>query len=114
MSDSLSFAQETRSVRSVRSSTWPAYAAMAGALVAAMAVLPAWSSFAVAVVGYVVGALLVPVFTVLYRFRRRTAKQDPFYVPQIRLEHAVVVALVIGILSGAVDAWLVAAELAKR
>src|SRR4051794_13412491 len=66
--------------------TWPAVAA-AAAMVAALAlVLPGVSALTLAVTGYALGALLVPAFTVVSRFRRRAAAQNPFFIPNRLVE----------------------------
>jgi hypothetical protein len=67
-----------------------------------------------AVGGYVLGALVVPAFTVVYRFGRRAAAKDPFFIPAPRLERFVLMMLAVGILAGVVNAWFVATELAKQ
>lgn len=93
---------------------WPAVIAAMGAL-AAVALIPSGGhSLRFAVTGYALGALLVPIFTVLYRFARQKAATHPFYVPRITLERLVLASLLLGITGGLIHAWLVATELAKR
>ena len=94
--------------------TWPVVALGVVAVLAVLAIWPGMTSLSVAVAGYVLGALVAPSVTVLYRFARRSAKKSLFFIPNPRLEHLVLVLLATAVLAGIVNAWFVATELAKQ
>lgn len=102
------------SVRPVKAPTWPIWMAVATAVASVLLLLPASSSSALAIAGYCAGAVLTPAFTVIFRFGKQSATQNPFYIPQRSAERLLQVALVVGILAGVGHAWLVATELAKQ
>lgn len=93
---------------------WPVIAAAASATLAVLAVMPGAHDLAVGAAGYLLGALVTPAFTVIYRFGRRRAAQNPFFIPQPMLERIVLAILATGIFAGVVNAWFVATELAKQ
>lgn len=98
----------------VRTPRWPLVAGVVCAVLAASAALAADDSLLIAVAGYVGGALLLPALTALHRFRRRSASKDPYFLPDPFLERVMVAALCLGVVAGAVNAWFVATEVAKR
>lgn len=100
--------------RLVKAPLWPALAAASAALAALGSIRPGMSSLWYAGAGYLLGALLVPAFTVIFRFGRRTAAQDPFFIPNLRIERFILLVLIVGIVAGIANAWFVATELAKQ
>jgi hypothetical protein len=76
--------------------------------------MPGAHSLSIAAAGYLLGALVTPAFTVIYRFGRRKAAQNPFFIPKPALERAVLAILALGIAAGVMNAWFVATELAKQ
>jgi hypothetical protein len=99
---------------SVTAPKWPVLALGAVTILAVLAIWPGSTSLWVAVAGYVLGALVAPSVTVIYRFSRRSAAKSPFFIPNRQLERLVLILLVLAILAGVVNAWFVATELAKR
>jgi len=81
---------------------------------AILAVMPGAHNLSIAAAGYLLGALVTPAFTVVYRFGRRKAAQNPFFIPKPTLERVVLAVLALGIAAGVVNAWFVATELAKQ
>ena len=100
--------------KSVKAPLWPAVAAASAALAALGAIGPGTTSLWYAAGGYLLGALFTPAFTVSFRFGRRAAAQDPFFIPNLRIERLVLLVLVVGIGAGIANAWFVATELAKQ
>jgi hypothetical protein len=103
-----------RSGASVAAPKWPVVALAAVALMAVLAIWPGSTSLWVAVGGYVLGALVAPAVTVIYRFARRSAAKSPFFIPNRQLERLVLILLVLAVLAGIINAWFVATELAKQ
>ena len=101
-------------VAAARAPRWPVAAAVALALAAAGALFVAPGSLGIAVPGYVVGALAVPCLTVLHRFFRQSAAKSPYYLPDLKLERLMLLALGLGLVAGVAHAWFVATELAKQ
>ena len=110
------FASLTRSSSSVSVSApkWPVLALGAAVLLAVLAIWPGRTSLSFAVGGYILGALVAPAVTVLYRFARRSAAKSPFFIPNRQVERLVLILLVVGVLAGVTNAWFVATELAKQ
>jgi hypothetical protein len=104
----------TNTITPVLAPRWPILAAGLSSALAILAVMPGAHSLTIAAVGYLLGALATPAFTVLYRFGRRKAAQNPFFIPQPTLERVVLAILALGIAAGVVNAWFVATELAKQ
>lgn len=71
------------------------------------------TAFRLAVAGYLLGALLVPLGVALHRYHREEAKRSPYFDPRARYDKAVAVAMVLGILAAAWHAFVVATELAR-
>ena len=84
------------------------------AVLAVLAIWPGSTSLWVAVGGYVLGALVAPAVTVIYRFARRSAAKSPFFIPNRQMERLVLILLVLAVLAGIINAWFVATELAKQ
>ena len=114
MSLDFSTLSPSQAVEPVRAPAWPAAAAGLCALASLALVVPGSGSLPLAVVGYVLGALVVPAFTVIYRFGRRSAAQSPFFLPKLAVDRAVLLILVLGIVGGMANAWFIATELAKQ
>ncbi len=100
---------------SVHAPLWPVYGACAAAVLSAVALvwaaqLQVWWG----VLGYLLGGLVTPLFTVAYRMLRRRARKDPYYLPRPTWERVLLAATVTGIALGVGHAWFVATELAKR
>lgn len=100
--------------RHVSAPVWPAVGAGVATLAALGSINPGMSSLKYAAAGYLLGALVVPAFTVMFRFGRRSAAQNPFFIPSLRTERLMLLALVVGIGAGIANAWFVATELAKQ
>lgn len=114
MSTDFSSFSTARSEPPVTAPSWPAYAAAATAVLAFVMLVRATHSLSFAITGYVLGALVAPALTVVYRFLRRSAATSPFFIPRLSVERLVVAVLAVGILAGVVNAWFVATELAKQ
>jgi hypothetical protein len=99
---------------SVTTPKWPVLALGAAAIMAVLAIWPGSTSLWVAVAGYVLGALVAPALTVVYRFARRSVAKNPFFIPNRQLERLVLILLILAVLAGVINAWFVATELAKR
>lgn len=99
---------------SVAAPKWPVVALTVVTLLAALAIWPGSGSLWVAAGGYMLGALVAPAVTVAYRFARRSAAKSPFFIPNRQTERLVLVLLVLAVVSGAMNAWFVATELAKQ
>jgi hypothetical protein len=104
----------TDAVTPVLAPRWPVAAAALSSALAILAVTPGAHILSIAAAGYLLGALVTPAFTVIYRFGRRRAAQNPFFIPKPALERVVLAILGLGIAAGVVNAWLVATELAKQ
>lgn len=104
----------TNAVAPVLAPRWPVLAAALSSALAILAVMPGAHNLSIAAAGYLLGALVTPAFTVVYRFRRRKAAQNPFFIPKPTLERIVVAILALGIAAGVLNAWFVATELAKQ
>jgi hypothetical protein len=102
------------SVTSVAAPKWPVVALGAVAGLAVVAIWLGSASLWMAVCGYVLGALVAPSVTVIYRFARRSAAKSPFFIPNRQLERLVLILLVLAVLAGVINAWFVATELAKQ
>lgn len=99
---------------SVAAPKWPVVALGAVAILAALAIWPGSTSLWLAAGGYLLGALVAPALTVIYRFARRSAAKSPFFIPNRQLERLVLILLVLAVLAGVLNAWFVATELAKQ
>lgn len=66
-----------------------------------------------AVAGYVLGALVATALASVYRARRNTARLSNEFRPSRGLDRLVSTTLVVGLLVGLVQAFLLATELAK-
>jgi hypothetical protein len=97
-----------------RTSGIPSAAALATAVLSAAALLPAQSNLSLAYLGYILGALLVPLLVVVHRFAARSAARDLYYVMQPRLKWIAMSAFTLGVCAGAGHAWLIATALAKQ
>ena len=102
----------------VRAPSWPAQAALAAAILAALLVagdvmLDGRAAFTCAIVGYVVGALATPVLVQVYRFLRSAKNRSPWFNPSATLDRLSTTAMTTGLVSGAVHAFFIATELAK-
>jgi hypothetical protein len=113
MTEFASLAQRP-SATSVSAPKWPVVALGAVTLLAVLAIWLGSTSLWVAVGGYVLGALVAPAVTVIYRFARRSAAKSPFFIPDRQLERLVLILLVLAVLAGIINAWFVATELAKQ
>ena len=113
MTEFASLAQSS-SGASVAAPKWPVVALVAVSAAAVLAMWPGSTSLWVAVGGYVLGALVAPAVTVIYRFARRSAAKSPFFIPNRQLERLVLILLAVAVLAGIVNAWFVATELAKQ
>jgi hypothetical protein len=105
---------ETNAITPVLAPRWPVLAATLSSALAVLAVMPGAQNLSIAAIGYLLGALVTPAFTVAYRFGRRRAAQNPFFIPRPSLERVVLAILASGIAAGVVNAWFVATELAKQ
>jgi hypothetical protein len=99
---------------SVKSPGWPLAAAGASAVAASLAVVVAEHNAAAAVAGYVIGALVVPAFTIVHRFLRQAAAKNPYFLPNRTVGRALLGVLGLGLSAGVVNAWFFATEVAKR
>lgn len=71
------------------------------------------AAFRLAVLGYVLGALLVPLGVALHRYKREEAKRSRYFDPRERYDTIAGAAMLLGILSAAWHAFVVATELAR-
>lgn len=97
---------------------WPALLTAVAAGLAALLVpltldTASAGAFKLAVVGYVLGALLVPLGVAAHRFLRDEAKRSPYFDPRYRFDKIATVAMVLGILAAVWHAFVVATELAR-
>jgi hypothetical protein len=105
---------DTNTVTPVLAPRWAVFAAALSSALAILAVIPGAHNLYIAAAGYLLGALVTPAFTVVYRFGRRRAAQNPFFIPKPAFERIVLAILALGIAAGALNAWFVATELAKQ
>jgi hypothetical protein len=70
-------------------------------------------AFMLAIVGYVVGAVLVPLGVALHRYLRDEAKRSPYFDPRDRYDKLAAAAMVLGLLAAVYHAFIVATELAR-
>jgi len=102
-----------------RAAAWPATVALAAAVAAtACAVLAAISPhatvrLAAAAVGYLLGAVVVTLLVSVHRSKDNRARQHPEFRPRPVWGRVVLVALVLGLVAAAVDAFLLATEVSK-
>lgn len=94
--------------------SWPALIAALCAVLAFLLVVPGIHNPVLAGTGYLLGALIVPSLVVVYRFGRRRAAQNPFYIPSLGIERLILIVLFVAIAAGVTNAWFVATELAKQ
>jgi hypothetical protein len=100
-------------MRSVRAPGWPAWLGFALATVAAG--LLVWREvFVVGIAGYVLASLIAPSFVVVFRVLERRASRSLAYVRRSGLARIARITLVIALFAGALHAWFIATELAKR
>lgn len=71
------------------------------------------SAFRMAVAGYVLGALVVPLGVAAHRYLRDEAKRSPYFDPRHRFDRVAGLAMVLGILAAVWHAFVVATELAR-
>lgn len=114
MASDFSFLNAELTTESAQAPAWPVFGAAACALCACVLVFFGSDDLMWSAAGYLMGALVVPTLVVVYRFGRRTAAQNPFYIPRIGLERVVLIVLLVGIIAGGANAWFVATELAKQ
>jgi hypothetical protein len=99
--------------RSVSAPSWPAWSGLA--LATAATVLLIWAdSFIIGIAGYMIACLLAPAMVVVFRALERQARRSLTYVHQRKLARVAVAGLVLALLAGAVHAWFIATEIAKR
>lgn len=104
----------TNAITPVFAPRWPIGAAGLSSALAILAVMPGRHNITIAVTGYLLGALATPAFTIVYRFGRRKAAQNPFFIPKPALERVVLAILALAMAAGVANAWFVATELAKQ
>lgn len=101
----------------VRAPAWPACAAAAVALLSVAAAVSGLvldpPSKPVLAVGYLLGAVVTTVVASTYRAMRNQRRPDPRFRPQVWLDRLAKGALVVGVLAGLLNAFLLATELAK-
>lgn len=112
------FPAEVRTVDVRTVPWWPAAITLVAALLAAVLVpltldTSDIGSFRLSVVGYVLGAIVVPVGVAVHRFRREEAKRSPYYDPRYAYDKIAAVAMAVGVLSSVWHAFVVATELAR-
>lgn len=101
--------------------TVPAWPSLATAMAAGTAILlvpltltmGSTGAFMLAIVGYVVGAVLVPLGVALHRYLRDEAKRSPYFDPRDRYDKLAAAAMVLGLLAAVYHAFIVATELAR-
>lgn len=105
--------------RSVRAPTWPVAVALGCAVVATA--MAAWSasrgepaSLTLSLTGYVIGSIAVSVLIVVHRVLKQRAQQSTWYEPRRVLNLLARWVLLVGLAAGAVNAFFLATELAKR
>lgn len=114
MASDFSFLTTQPAVKTSQANAWPAYAAALCAVGAVVLASLRSDNLTLSSTGYVLGSIVVPALVVAYRFTRRSAAQDPFYVPRLGIERMALAVLVVGIIAGGTNAWFVATELAKQ
>jgi hypothetical protein len=102
----------------VRAPVWPGLAAAATAVLSVAAVVVSVlvldpRSVPVLVGGYVLGAVVTTVAASVYRAQRNQRRPDPRLRPVPGRVRLVSAALVVGVVAGLVNAFLLATELAK-
>jgi hypothetical protein len=97
-----------------RAPRWPAPVSGAACLVALSALLLGGGEFRIALVGYLVGAIVVPIITIVYRFKRQAARKSPFFIPNLTVERLMFALLGLALLTDIGNAWHMATELAKQ
>lgn len=101
--------------------TPPLWPSMVTAVAAVLTVLivpltldtTAMGAVRLAVVGYVLGAIVVPLGVALHRYRRDEAKRSPYFDPRHRYDRLAALAMVLGLLASVWHAFVVATELAR-
>lgn len=104
---------EVRTVPRWPSSATAAAAALALLLVAFSRDTTSMTSFRIAIVGYVLGALIVPLGVAAHRYHREEAKRSPYFDPRHRYDTVAAVSMGLGILAAAWHAFVIATELAR-
>lgn len=102
----------------VRAPAWPAFAAVAVALLSVVLALVSAlvldpPSRVLLIAGYVLGAVVTTVVASVYRAMRNARRPDPAFRPQPWLDRLATWALVVGVLAGLLNAFFLATELAK-
>lgn len=97
---------------------WPSAATLVAALVALILVpltldTSAIGSVRLAALGYVLGAVVVPLGVAMHRYRREEAKRSPYFDPRDRYDKVAAVAMALGLLCSVWHAFVVATELAR-
>lgn len=101
--------------------TVPVWPSLATAVVAGLALLlvpltlnmGSTGAFRLAIFGYVLGAVVVPLGVALHRYRRDEAKRSPYFDPRDRYDKLAAAAMVLGLLATVWHAFVVATELAR-
>jgi len=97
---------------------WPAAATLGFGVVAAILVFftldtGALASFRLAIVGYAIGAVVVPVGMALHRYMRDEAKRSPYFDPRYLYDTLANVGLAVGLVASIWHAFVIATELAR-
>ncbi|WP_251149786.1 hypothetical protein [Cellulosimicrobium sp. Marseille-Q4280] len=116
---SSSEASGARREEAPRPAAWPALTALGAALAAAVTVVVAattphsdvrlWAS----IVGYALGAVVVTVLVSVHKSKDNRSRQHPEFRPRPLWDTVLRVALVLGLVAAAGDAYLLATEVSK-
>ncbi|MBD5785067.1 hypothetical protein IF650_02635 [Cellulosimicrobium terreum] len=102
-----------------RAAAWPALAALGTALAAAVLGVVALTSsvsttrLVASGLGYVLGAVVVSVLVSVHRTKENRGRQHPEFRPRPVWGTVITVALVLGLVAAAGDAYVLATEIAK-
>lgn len=97
---------------------WPSAVTVLGSLVAAALVALTLDtadigSFRLSLIGYALGAVLVPIAAATHRHLREESKRSPYFDPRRRYDRWVLGALSLGLLASGWHAFVIATELAR-
>lgn len=97
---------------------WPAAATLGLAIVAAALVAftldtASLDSFRLAVLGYALGAVVVPIGMAVHRYLRDEAKRSPYFDPRYLYDTLATAGLAVGLTASVWHAFVIATELAR-